>query len=818
MNKPYEGSESTGRKTIPLPNQSTLLAQAHRFATEMKWPVFPIYEVTSGGRCACEKIACDRKGKHPRTKDGLKSATTSEAQITGWWNQWPHANIGIATGRQSGFFVLDIDPKNGGNESLKSLIRQHGKLPGTVKVSTGGGGRHFYFQMPQFELRNKTNILSGIDVRAEGGYIIAPPSNHASGGMYEWAEERGPSDVEILPAPEWLLLLLRNKPKPVKVDEEEVGSFKEGARNSSVTRVAGTLRSHGLSGQSLVAALHAVNKNSCKPPLSDSEVESIAQSISKYPNHSATPLTWSEIKDLPQMSLQAPALDIKMIPSPLRKWAVDVCERMQVSLDFLIPPAIVAASSVIGRQLAMRPKEHDSFEVVPNLWGAVVAPPSTLKSPALTEALSPVYELIRIAASDYENVKFDAEMEVVAIESELKNLEKQLQKNRGENRDQLLELVREKKQKLAQVQPKERRFISNDPTIEKLAELQRDNPTGILVYRDELTGFLFGLEKPGHESDRSFYLEGWNGNGRFRVDRIGRGSIPVHGMCLSLLGGIQPSRLKQYIHDVVSNAAGNDGFIQRFQLLIYPEQRKQWTRVDRLPLSAEKDRVNKVFRELADLDNLALQAVCDDENQIPFLKFSAEAQVIYNEWIEKLENRLLNHDSESEAMQTHLGKYRSLMPSLSLIFHLLNFSDHKMTEARIHPSVARLAIKWCDYLEGHARKVYGLLGELQLDSSKAFVKKVNEGRIKDGDSLRDIYRHNWSHLKTVKDVDAAIALLKDHGWVQTQFLPTGGAPTEVIRINPKWLEKTKVSADRTDKSQAGDPSVSSVTSETGQIH
>jgi len=125
-------------------------------------------------------------GKHPRTEHGLKDATIDEATIFGWWRRWPGANVGIVTGMASGLLVLDIDPRHGGVESLALLEREHGSLPETAEVSTGGGGRHILFLHPGFRVKNRANMMPGVDVRGDDGYIVAPPSLHASGRRYEW--------------------------------------------------------------------------------------------------------------------------------------------------------------------------------------------------------------------------------------------------------------------------------------------------------------------------------------------------------------------------------------------------------------------------------------------------------------------------------------------------------------------------------------------------------------------------------------------------------------------------------------------------------
>ena len=130
---------------------------------------------------------CKPRGKTPLTKHGLKDATCDLDQIKAWWDRWPEANVAIATGAISGTIVLDVDPRHGGDDSLATLEASFGKLPETPTVLTGGGGLHIYFRHPGIEIPNSAGRVGpGIDVRGDGGYVIAPPSIHASGNEYLW--------------------------------------------------------------------------------------------------------------------------------------------------------------------------------------------------------------------------------------------------------------------------------------------------------------------------------------------------------------------------------------------------------------------------------------------------------------------------------------------------------------------------------------------------------------------------------------------------------------------------------------------------------
>ncbi|MCH8083451.1 MAG: bifunctional DNA primase/polymerase [Myxococcales bacterium] len=113
------------------------------------WLVFPVYEITASGVCACGKgKECDSPGKHPRVSHGLHNATTHPDRIHEWWRRWSNANVAIRTGRESGLVVLDVDPRHNGDESLAILEDHHEILPDTLKAQTGGGGRHFFFAHP----------------------------------------------------------------------------------------------------------------------------------------------------------------------------------------------------------------------------------------------------------------------------------------------------------------------------------------------------------------------------------------------------------------------------------------------------------------------------------------------------------------------------------------------------------------------------------------------------------------------------------------------------------------------------------------------
>lgn len=214
----------TGRRPI---DAATIYA--HR-----GWAVFPCHSPAAAlGRCTCGLAECSSPAKHPRLAGGLKVATTDRGQIKAWWSRWPNANVAIRTGEVSAIVVVDIDPAHGGETSLARLVEERGELPAGRVVRTGSGGRHLYFRHPGEPVRNDTGrrLGPGLDIRGDGGYVIAPPSRHASGGRYAVAGHGG-----VVPAlPEWLDELLR-PPPPARA--AQTSPWRPGRDNTPWARAA----------------------------------------------------------------------------------------------------------------------------------------------------------------------------------------------------------------------------------------------------------------------------------------------------------------------------------------------------------------------------------------------------------------------------------------------------------------------------------------------------------------------------------------------------------------------------------------------------
>jgi hypothetical protein len=262
---------------------NSVLRAALEYSQSLNWAVFPVHSVVND-KCTCNKLFCSSPGKHPRTYNGLKAATTNNIVIENWFTKYPNSNIGIATGEISGIFVLDIDKKYNGYETLEYLMDKYGKLPNTVEVSTGGNGTHFFFKY-QTGIRNKTNLVPGIDVRGDGGYIVAPPSRHLSGKRYEWKLRSKLNAYSILRAPRWLIdMIIPTKAysTPYRASDYWVSvmkGVKQGERNNKAASLVGYLLRKDIDPYMVVEIMKLWNETRVIPPLKDKELDSIIESI-----------------------------------------------------------------------------------------------------------------------------------------------------------------------------------------------------------------------------------------------------------------------------------------------------------------------------------------------------------------------------------------------------------------------------------------------------------------------------------------------------------------------------------------------------------
>ncbi len=257
------------------------------------------------------------------------------------------------------------------------------------------------------------------------------------------------------------------------------------------------------------------------------------------PTVDASEGTWPEPlplqRDLPPVE---PITD-QLLPASFRPLVRDVAERMQTPADYPAVVAVLCLAGVVNRRAMIQPKANDtSWVVVPNLWGGIIAPPGFMKSPVISAITSPLIHIQTDWRCEHEEALQDHARE--KEEYELRRAAwKQQYKAASKKGDAVPNRLEDKPE-----EPKFRRLIVNDATFEALHQTMSENPGGIFVIRDELTGWWSTLDRAGREGERAFCLQAWNGDTGHTIDRIGRGTIHVEACCMSMLGGIQPARLR----------------------------------------------------------------------------------------------------------------------------------------------------------------------------------------------------------------------------------------------------------------------------------
>jgi Protein of unknown function (DUF3987)/Bifunctional DNA primase/polymerase, N-terminal len=448
-----------------------------------------------------------QKGKNAFELGWNSGPPKTEAQLqrdyqAGW-------NIGFQTGHRSKLNgapigVLDPDLRSNDPRHVAEMNAALRELVGGMEptVRTGSGGSQLYFVMDGKSLPTKTLVL------------------RQSKGEVEWKEDgrtkKGPAwKIEFLCAGHACTL-----PPSIHPVTGELYEW-----------VNGGLNKIGSPPDTLLKALQAAERTD-----------------------NPSPGDWPKREPINAELKPVPPFDAALLPEALRPWIMNEAERMPCPPDFIAATAIVMISSIVGARCGVKPKSHDSWIVVPNLWGGVFGLPSTKKSPAIGAAMRPLFHLIEIVQKIHENELHEHGIKKAIHDAKVKAMEVRFNAavkaaakgGKCEDPEGAARALQELRAE-EPAPPNVPRFKSNDSTVEKLGELLRDNPRGLLMVRDELVGLMASWEREGREGDRAFFLEAYNGDQSYDTDRIGRGHILIPNLCLSLFGDIQPDKLTAYL-------------------------------------------------------------------------------------------------------------------------------------------------------------------------------------------------------------------------------------------------------------------------------
>lgn len=488
---------------------------------------------------------------------------------------------------------------------------------------------------------------------------------------------------------------------------------------------------------------------------------------------------WSKPESLTPPLHPVPDCPLSTLPSVLGNQAMDIAKRLNAPPDFAIIAMLVALATATRGSIQIRPKQYDNWSEYPNLWGAGIGSPSVLKSPTTAEAFKPLNKVQKDFSIQYQaslkqwlDEKKFLDLKMSAAEKKVKSGE--MDKEEFMSIQQELSLHESAK-------PTQRRLIVNDATMEKLGELMIDSP-GLLNYRDELLGSLNQYNKPGRETDRAFALEAWKGVNGYMVDRIGRGEQVIPLVLMVMFGTIQPGALREYFSELGSSESG-DGLMQRFQLMVYPDK-APFDYVDQKPDNRARDAYYNLIEKVATAD---FKHYCeiDAYADVPYLHFDTEGQKVFVDWYSDFFGRSIQSYSESELLETHFAKYRKLVPSLALLFHLCDLFTQQTSQKSVSALQVQRAIKFTDYLLEHSKRVYGLFQNAHIGGANTLAERLQSKKLIDGFTVRDVVRKSWKGLTDQRQVERAVNELVSKNWLKEEEIPYSGtgrpqAPTYLV--------------------------------------
>ena len=469
---------------------------------------------------------------------------------------------------------------------------------------------------------------------------------------------------------------------------------------------------------------------------------------------------------LPRELLPVAELNPSYLPTVIRDACVDISQRLNCPLDYVALPALVGAGTALGNSVGILPKEHDDTWIVHcGFWGGIVGSPGSMKTPALQAALKPLQHLEDQAAkqykkayAEYQSIKKIYDMDLAKFKS-----------SKGSAPAS------------EPTKPIKKRYVVNDVTYQALGEILSENPKGILALADELSGLLQSLDSPGQEAARGFYLSGWGGQGSYTFDRISRESVALSRYQLGVFGGFQPDRIRAYVQQSQGGSSKNDGLLQRFQLLVWPDLPEKFELVDRQADKTALAQMHSAITRLEEISRTDIPDCITNSSGVLLLHFDPTAQISFNRWYVANEN-LLRGGKIDHSEHGHFAKYRSLIPGLALLFHLLESHDGPVCEECLEKT-----LHFALYLKSHARRIYASVQNKDYQPAKALAVKLLDKKLEDRFTLSSLQKKGWAHLSTPDTVKHAVAVLTEFGWLKELQSPpteTGGRPSVRYKISP----------------------------------
>jgi hypothetical protein len=782
------------------------------------WPVLPIYPIVDGV-CSCPQGAgCEHPGKHPfrhLTPHGFKEATTKCSQVDEWWRQHPDANLAFVTGTRSGLWVLDVD----GPEGLDALARweqEHGRLPKTLTARTGGGGRHLYFRYPEHgRLGNKVKLHGlPLDVRGDNGYVLLPPSNHISGGVYAW--ESSLNRAKVAEAPDWLLEIVLSKhstpaaaksgstaqeppgaaakeqhqaqpavttPSPCVLriaadpDLATAPGVPEGSRHNRALQLVGAHLARGDDLEEVLAAATAWAQR-CTPPFPDKELQRIVTDLAeKHADEAAPPSDWPPPVPLAEGNL--PAFPTDALPDWLGQFVEKVATATQTPPDLPATLTLPTVAAACAKRVEVHVKD-DYCEPV-NVFTATALPPGNRKSTVFSQVTAPLREYER-AESQRLRPQIAADKTRLEIEEgRLAKLQAEAVKAKPEEQEALARQSAELARQIALMDvQREPRLLVEDTTPEKLVILLQENEGRMAVLSPE--GDVFELMAGRYNKGANFgvYLHGHAGDD-LRVDRVGRPTDYVTRPALTLGLAVQP--------DVIHSLADKPGFKGRGLLgrFLYAMPQSLLGRRDPDPPPVPPEVRDAYHHNVLALLSIPANEVAGTQ-QPHLLELSPEARRRWIEFSDWLEPQLAPA-GELGMMADWGAKLAGAVARLAGILHMAEHAGQPAPWATpIHLRTMEQAIRIGHYAIPHARAAYAAMGADPAVEAVEYVLAWIRKKELDSFTERQAFEGTKGRFHQVEKMRPALALLASHGYIRERPREDrpgpGRKPSPTYDVNP----------------------------------
>lgn len=446
--------------------------------------------------------------------------------------------------------------------------------------------------------------------------------------------------------------------------------------------------------------------------------------------------------------LPVPCFPLHTLSEPIAEYTSLWAKQVDLPPDFMATSFLGIISGLIGKSGTLKPQRQSDWVVAANLFGVLLGMPSAKKSPALNK----VYQLILAPLNQKAKKEYEEELSVYKSQ-------KQEAKKNGED--------------FTTPEPIRRRFDTSDFTTPALKELLSSNPRGIIIRSDELAGVLKKLNAKGNESDRTLLLSGWSGDEIHHEDRITRKSNQDIHLTISWIGTIQPGVIRPYLAQALSDGEGNDGLMQRFQLITYPDTPTTYQE-NSVEISDElKEKIKEISVKL------------DNRCKTPSLFcFDQEAQILFDKWYYTNENLL--RSETKEYWQAHLGKTPKLVCALAIQLHLLSEIDKDQVSNQISLKTLENSIELTKYYLAHAERVYNSIETAVMADARKIFSMIKAKKLGKKFKPCDIYRNQSGPLKDPERVSKALEVLKEYNIIALEsYRPSTGRPGKTWIVHPK---------------------------------